>query len=66
MTTSPEDLAREERHAKAHAAAVKAGCIPVWQSGTIGWAWHCNCPEDVGNKHFIDQQCSVVKWYLVA
>jgi hypothetical protein len=42
--------------------AIENGCKPVWFDGILGPAWHCNCDER-GVTHFIDQQCSVVKFY---
>jgi len=42
-----------------HAAALKAGCHPVWADGIFGWAWHCGCE---GNLHGMDQQCSMLRF----
>jgi hypothetical protein len=66
----------QKHHQRAYALAKKAGCTPRWYDGILGWAWHCNCPSErtylpgqimvpaKGNEdHFLDQQCSVVKWY---
>ena len=49
-------------HQDAYNAAIAAGCKPVWYDGILGPAWHCDCDED-GPTHYIDQQCSVVRFY---
>ena len=37
--------------------AMNHGCVPVWCSGMIGWAYHCTCADGL---HYCDQQCSVI------
>jgi len=55
-------MINKKQHKQAHDKAVKAGCTPRWYDGILGWAWHCKCPGG-DDSHFIDSQCSVVKWY---
>jgi hypothetical protein len=50
-----------DKHEAAKKAAIKAGCEPFWHDGILGFAWHCGCEEP--NTHYIDQQCSVVRFY---
>ena len=52
-----------EQHAEVYKKAVKAGCKPFWYDGIVGWAWHCGCDQDKEKTHYVDQQCSVVKFY---
>lgn len=40
-----------------HAAALKAGCRPLWWDGIFGPAWHCGCAD---LKHAGDSQCSMI------
>lgn len=37
--------------------AIKNGCKPLWYDGILGWAWHCDCQD---NLHCCDSQCSVI------
>jgi hypothetical protein len=48
-------------HERAHQLAIAEGCKPFWSDGILGPMWHCGCPDN--NTHYIDQQCSVVKFY---
>lgn len=62
MSTATETVKKMDHHDRAFQQAVAAGCQPFWHDGILGWAWHCGCPDE-GPTHFIDQQCSVVKFY---
>jgi hypothetical protein len=55
-------IIQSEKDKAAFDKALAAGCTPRWYNGILGWAWHCSCPGD-DDSHYIDQQCSVVKWY---
>jgi hypothetical protein len=47
-------------HDRALRLAMANGCDVFWYDGMMGPAWHCNCED---GEHYIDQQCSVVKYY---
>jgi len=55
-------MTTEYEHDRAKRLAIEHGCTPKWCNGILGYAWHCGCPGD-DDSHFIDQQCSVVRWY---
>jgi len=48
----PEEIDREIKK-----LAEANGCQPFWWDGIFGWAYHCNCEDEL---HFCDQQCSAI------